>query len=290
MLNIRNIPVSSTHLSNNLYTVFTFRCLAVVDNKVEKLYGEAIQAYFDQHNIELKKLIFSGNETDKHISVVEKILVALKKNRASRNQPVLVVGGGVIADVTGCATALYHRNTPYVMVCTSVVTGIDAGPSPRRGCDGFGFKNLFGAYHPPVITFTDRSFFKTLHRGWVRHGIAEIIKMAVIRDESLFRLVEQNSSDLLWTKFGTEMAEFDGDHEAFGKLCDLVIGKSLEGLVLFLKNYRPIFFNNKGLNKLQKPWTKILLVVNVGSLEKRSNQPKYKESRTRSPKTTAKLI
>ena len=31
-----------------------------------------------------------------------------------------------------------------------------------------------------------------------------------------------------------------------------------------------------------KPWTKILLVVNVGSLEKRS--------RTRSPKTTAKLI
>ena len=47
----------------------------------------------------------------------------------------------------------------------------------------------------------------------------------------------------------------------------------------------------KGLNlKLQKPWTKILLVVNVGSLEKRSNQPKYKEPRTRSPKTTAKLI
>lgn len=55
----------------------------------------------------------------------------------------------------------------------------------------------------------------------------------MIRDESFFRLVEQNSSDLLWTTFGTEMAEFDGDHEAFGKLCDLVIGKSLEGLVLF---------------------------------------------------------
>lgn len=54
--------------------------------------------------------------------------------------------------------------------------------------------------------------------------------------------MEQNSSDLLWTKFGTDMAEFDSDHEAFGKLCDLVIGKSLEGLVFFLENYRPIFF------------------------------------------------
>ena len=30
--------------------------------------------------------------------------------------------------------------------------------------------------------------------------------------------------------------------------------------------------------------------LNVGSLEKRSNQPKYKEPKRRSPKTTAKLI
>ena len=41
---------------------------------------------------------------------------------------------------------------------------------------------------------------------------------------------------------------------------------------------------------MQNAWTKILLVVNVGSLEKRSNQPKYKEPKTRSPKTNAKLI
>ena len=41
---------------------------------------------------------------------------------------------------------------------------------------------------------------------------------------------------------------------------------------------------------LQKPWTKILLVVNFGSKEKRSNQLQYWEQKTRSPKTTAKLI
>ena len=41
---------------------------------------------------------------------------------------------------------------------------------------------------------------------------------------------------------------------------------------------------------MQNAWTKILLVVNVGSLEKRSNQPKYKEPKTRSSKTNAKLI
>merc|ERR1712241_1488461 len=86
-----------------------------------------------------------------------------------------------------------------------IVSGIDAGPSPRTCCDGHGYKNVFGAYHPPILTLTDRSFFKTLRKGWVRHGIAEIIKMAVVKDISLFELLEKHSARLIETKFGTEM-------------------------------------------------------------------------------------
>ena len=127
------------------------RCVAVIDDKVEKIYGATLQKYFDANNIKLIQLIHGGNEIDKDIRSVEKILVDLKNNGVARNEPVLVMGGGVIADTAGFATALYHRNTPYVMLCTSIVTGIDAGPSPRTCCDGFGFKNLYGAYHPPVL-------------------------------------------------------------------------------------------------------------------------------------------
>ncbi|KAK3735232.1 hypothetical protein QZH41_008425, partial [Actinostola sp. cb2023] len=207
------------------------RCTLIADTKVDNIYGEAVQKYFDTHGIKLQKLVFSANEVDKHISNVEKILVALKRINVSRNQPILIVGGGVIADIAGFATALYHRNTPYVMLCTSIVSGIDAGPSPRTGCDGFGFKNLFGAYHPPILTLTDRSFYRTLHHGWLRHGIAEIIKMAVVKDEELFLLVEQASSDLVWTKFGTQMDDYCGDKESFRNLCNLIIGKAIEGYV-----------------------------------------------------------
>lgn len=215
--------------SNYFLFLSLSRCVAIIDDKVEKLYGEPIQVYFDTHNIKLLKLVFPGNEVDKDISTVESMLVSLKKIKVSRNQPILVVGGGVISDIAGFATALYHRNTPYVMLCTSIVAGIDAGPSPRTCCDGFGFKNLYGSYHPPVLTLTDRSFFRTLHHGWIRHGIAEIVKMAVVKDEELFNLLEQVSSALVWTKFGTEMDDFDGDNEMFGKVCDLIIGKALEG-------------------------------------------------------------
>ena len=32
---------------------------------------------------------------------------------------------------------------------------------------------------------------------------------------------------------------------------------------------------------MQKPWMKILLVINVGSVDKRSNQPKFQEPKMR---------
>jgi len=156
-------------------------------------------------------------------------LNALKSHGIRRNEPLLIVGGGVITDIAGFATALYHRSTPYVMLCTSIVSGIDAGPSPRTCCDGHGYKNVFGAYHPPILTLTDRSFFKTLRKGWVRHGIAEIIKMAVVKDISLFELLEKHSARLIETKFGTEMnGKCD---EAFEADCDLIVGKAMEAYV-----------------------------------------------------------
>jgi len=205
------------------------RCAAIIDDKVADIYGDAIDNYFSHHGIKLIKMVYAGNEVDKEIGNVEKILVDLKASGVSRNEPVLIVGGGVISDIGGFACALYHRSTPYVMLCTSIVSGIDAGPSPRTCCDGFGYKNLYGAYHPPVVTITDRYFFNSLHEGWIRHGIAEIIKMSVTKDYELFCLLEKVGPSLILTKFGTQnLEEYDG---ALEKDCDLIVGKALDSYV-----------------------------------------------------------
>ncbi|MEL6605896.1 MAG: sedoheptulose 7-phosphate cyclase [Cyanobacteria bacterium J06614_10] len=183
------------------------RCVCLMDQNVERYYGEQLEHYFDYHGIALEKRVYRAMEVDKGIATVEKMLGDFKQLGVSRNEPVLLVGGGVLADTGGLACALYHRNTPYVMLSTSIVAGIDAGPSPRTCCDGFGYKNLFGAYHPPVLSITDRFFFKTLHEGWLRHGIIEIVKMAVVKDAELFENLEkaqaEDSSRLITTRFGT---------------------------------------------------------------------------------------
>ncbi|MEL6554530.1 MAG: sedoheptulose 7-phosphate cyclase [Cyanobacteria bacterium J06621_11] len=190
------------------------RCVCLVDQNVEGFYGEQIDHYFNYHDIQLDKLVYRAMEIDKGIHTVEQMLGDFKRLGVSRNEPVLIVGGGVLTDTGGLACALYHRNTPYVMLSTSIVAGIDAGPSPRTCCDGFGYKNLFGAYHAPVLSITDRSFFKTLREGWLRHGIAEIIKMATVKDAELFCYLEQAGADLITTRFGTVNCEVDGRVEA----------------------------------------------------------------------------
>eukprot|EP00177_Eucheuma_denticulatum_P000481 GFKZ01000844.1.p1 GENE.GFKZ01000844.1~~GFKZ01000844.1.p1 ORF type:complete len:898 (+),score=141.90 GFKZ01000844.1:173-2866(+) len=217
---------SSPHL-RNVYKPLK-RCVALVDERVDGLYGDAMDAYFAANGIAFEKLVYRCMEVDKDISTVEKILVDLKTRRVSRNEPVLVVGGGVMADIGGFACALYHRNTPYVMLCTSIVSGIDAGPSPRTCSDGLGYKNVFGAYHPPILTLTDRHFFKTLEPGWIRHGIAEIIKMAVTKDVTLFRDLEAAGVRLVDTKFGIENCEKGSEIDV---LSETIIAKAMDGYV-----------------------------------------------------------
>ena len=192
----------NNHILRDNYKSFG-RCVCLIDKNIENNYGEKLDEYFKFHQIKLDKLVYRAMEVDKHIGNVEKISEDFRKLGVNRNEPILIIGGGVIGDIGAFAASIYHRSTPYIMLATSVVSAIDSGPSPRSCCDAGGFKNLLGSFHAPVLNISDRSFFKTLRTSWVRHGIAEIHKMAVIRDKELFLLLEQTGIDLMKTHFGT---------------------------------------------------------------------------------------
>jgi len=198
---VENVLDPGQRLLADLYAPLR-RCVAFVDQNVYEHHSQRLIDYFDFHNTTLEIVVHRAMEVDKGIRTVERMLGELKAHGVARNEPVLIMGGGVLADTAGLACALYHRSTPYVMLSTSLVTGIDAGPSPRTCCDGFGYKNLLGAYHPPVMSITDPTFFSTLRAGWLRHGLAEIAKMAIVDDIELFSLLESVGPDLVATRFG----------------------------------------------------------------------------------------
>ena len=210
------------------------KCVCLIDRNIEAIYGEKFDDYFAYHNIILKKLVYRAMEVDKHIRTVEKIVEDFRKLGVNKNEPVLIVGGGVIGDIGAFATSIYHRSTPYIMLSTSIVSAIDSGPSPRSCCDAGGFKNLLGSFHAPVLNVTDRSFFKSLRTSWVRHGIAEIHKMAVIKDYELFQIMEETGIDVMKTHFGT----IDCDPS------DPVVDISQKIIGLALKSYVESEYNN----------------------------------------------
>jgi len=210
------------------------RCVCLLDQNIEDNYGLEIENYFNHHSIILEKLVYRAMEVDKHIKNVEKIVEDFRKLGVNRNEPILIIGGGVIGDIGAFAASIYHRSTPYIMLSTSVVSAIDSGPSPRSCCDAGGFKNLLGSFHAPVLNISDRSFFKSLKTSWVRHGIAEIHKMAAIRDKELFILLEDTGIDLMKTHFGTINCN----------LQDKIVSKSKKIIGLSLKSYVESEYDN----------------------------------------------
>merc|ERR1711953_1572222 len=76
-------------------------------------------------------------------------------------------------------------------------------------------------------TLTDRTLWSSLHEGWLRHGIAEIIKMAIVKDWSLFQLLESAGPELIYSKFGNHRCE----SAEFGCKCDLIVGKAMHSYV-----------------------------------------------------------
>ena len=167
---------TKNHLLKDNYKSFG-RCVCLIDQNIEDNYGKKLDKYFKFHKIKLDKLVYRAMEVDKHIGNVEKICEDFRKLGVNRNEPILIIGGGVIGDIGAFAASIYHRNTPYIMLATSVVSAIDSGPSPRSCCDAGGFKNLLGSFHAPVLNISDRSFFKTFRTSCVIHVIEEINKI-----------------------------------------------------------------------------------------------------------------
>ena len=58
-----------------------------------------------------------------------------------------------------------------------------------------------GCFYPPRAVVVTPAFLQTLSHGHMREGFAEIIKMAVIRNQRLFELTEKHSAHLLASGF-----------------------------------------------------------------------------------------
>ncbi len=178
------------------------RVLWVVDRAVNQFCDvkTRIEDYFAAHNeLELagEVILLEGGESIKNRpELVLDIQTAVNETGLDRHSYIAVVGGGAILDLVGYAAATAHRGVRLIRVPTTTLSQNDSGVGVKNGINFFGKKNFIGTFAPAHAVLNDFKFLETLpDRDW-RGGIAEAIKVALIKDADFFEFIEENAEKL----------------------------------------------------------------------------------------------
>lgn len=188
----------------------TTRALVVIDATVNRLYGRQLGHYLTERGIEHRVLPLDICERSKTMDVVFSVVDGLEEFRIDRRrEPIIAIGGGVLLDIVGLAAGLYRRGTPYIRVPTTLIGLVDAGVGSKTGVNHGSHKNRLGSYYPPRAVLLDRGFLGTLDTRNIANGMAEILKIALVKDERLFELLEAHGRLLINERLqgGTEVGD-----------------------------------------------------------------------------------
>ncbi|WP_434526851.1 sedoheptulose 7-phosphate cyclase [Photorhabdus asymbiotica] len=197
------------------------RTLIFIDKVVDNIYSRTIKSYFNAHKIDFEWVTIDGNEESKNIESV--LTVATNISQAGllrRSEKIIAIGGGVVMDIVGFTANLHRRGIPYIRIPTTLMGQIDAGIGVKTGINYMGHKNRLGTYYAPVTALIDPIFLRSVSQRHITNGVAEIIKMALIKDYQLFETLEKIVDQLTPESFAS-----------FSPLHKEIIVRSIDGML-----------------------------------------------------------
>ena len=138
----------------------------------------------------VETVLLPAGEAAKRLTVIEDAARDLARLRVERREPLVAIGGGALGDPAGFLAATYLRGVPWIGVPTTLVAQVDSSIGGKTGVDLPEGKNLVGAFHHPVAIVLDVALLRTLPDRQLRAALGEVVKMAALGDEALFRTLE----------------------------------------------------------------------------------------------------
>ncbi len=177
------------------------KVLIVTNETVAPLYLEALQQAligFDVHTC-----ILPDGEEFKTQAYINQIYDALMQACFGRDGTLIALGGGVIGDMTGFAAASFMRGVSFIQVPTTLLAQVDSSVGGKTGINHPLGKNMIGAFWQPNCVLADMTTFDTLPRREFAAGMAEVVKYALIMDETFLQWLENhedaiNAGDFDW--------------------------------------------------------------------------------------------
>lgn len=180
------------------------KVLAIVDAGILQHQPELVKQlvaytkfYAEIVAIAAQPMIISGGEAAKNDrTLVDQIQQQIEAAGLCRHSYILAIGGGAVLDLVGYAAATAHRGIRLIRIPTTVLAQNDSGVGVKNGINAFGKKNFLGTFAPPYAVVNDSAFLTTLdERDW-RSGIAEAVKVALIKDANFFDFIYSHTAAL----------------------------------------------------------------------------------------------
>lgn len=131
-----------------------------------------------------------GEAAKASTSALEQALELLSGSGIDRHSYLIAIGGGAFLDVAGLAASLAHRGVRLVRMPTTTLSQGDSGVGVKNGINFGGQKNYLGSFAVPWATVNDSAFLESLPPAIAREGLAEAIKVAIVKDAALFEMIE----------------------------------------------------------------------------------------------------
>lgn len=164
------------------------RKVVLVSNaKIFRLYGEKTANSLIKTGFEVFVYLMKDGERYKNFRVLEKLLAFFSENKLTRTDAAIALGGGVVGDLTGFASAIFLRGIPFLQIPTTLLAMIDSSVGGKTAVNSAFGKNLIGAFYQPEGVLVDSTVLQTLERRELTAGFCEAVKQGAISSEKLFK-------------------------------------------------------------------------------------------------------
>ena len=193
------------------------KAVVIIDENVNHLHGKRYIALFEAMFTSVLVYNVPAGEASKSIQHWQNLCSTILENGISRNNPIIVIGGGVTGDLGGFVAASVLRGVPLIHIPTTVLAMVDSSIGGKTGVNHSTGKNLLGAFYQPKAVFADLQALVTLPRKeWV-NGLSEVLKYGFIEDPLILaeskRLIHEAGFEQpeAWSKLISKCAQIKID-------------------------------------------------------------------------------
>lgn len=148
-------------------------------------------------DFDVSEVILPDGESFKTMETMQSILTSMLEQRCDRKTTVIALGGGVVGDITGFASACYQRGVNFIQIPTTLLSQVDSSVGGKTGVNHPLGKNMIGAFYQPQVVIIDTDTLDTLDDRQLAAGMAEVIKYGLLWDKDFLEWLDTNMQGMM---------------------------------------------------------------------------------------------